>query len=91
MVNVSDLAASVLLETMKASGVTEDQGLRLVTNEGRLSLNIDSANSDDRVIEHDGANVLIIEKSVDESLGNILIDVQETPSGPQLVIKESTL
>ena len=89
MVSMSDLAASLLLASLKASGVTEDQGLRLVTNEGSLSMEIDSATDADRVIEHDGAKVLIIGKEVDELLGNIHIDIEDTPSGPQLVVKES--
>lgn len=87
MVEVSELAGTALVQSLRASGVDPDKGFRLRKQEDRFALNIDSPAENDRVIRHQDAIVLIVDQDTEEELGDILIDVEERPDGPQLVMR----
>ncbi len=62
-------------------------GLRLTADQsGTLGLTIDVKTAEDQVLEHEGSELLIIEKNLADSLAGITIDVEETPEGSRLVV-----
>ena len=54
--------------------------------EGELGIGIDIEESEDKVIEHKGERILVVNNRLADKLVNITIDVDETSSGPELVI-----
>lgn len=87
MIEVSHLAANVLVQSLEASGVKPDKGFRLTRKEDRFALEIDSPAEDDRVINHRGAIALMVDQSTEEEVGDVLIDVEERADGPQLMMR----
>lgn len=87
MVEVSELAATAMGQSLRASGVGPDKGFRLRKREKRFTLEIDNPAEDDQVIRHEEAIVLILDQDVKEEIGNIVIDVEERPEGPQLIMR----
>lgn len=87
MVELSELAATALVESVHASGVGVDKGFRLRKQEDKFALEIDSPAENDRVIKHQDAVVLIVDQGVEEEIGDVLIDVEERPGGPQLIMR----
>ena len=90
MIQVSDLAANALVQSLEASGVEPDKGFRLTKQEDRFALEIDSPAEDDRVIRHEGAIALIVDQNTEEEVGDALIDVEDRPDGPQLMMRSKS-
>lgn len=86
MVRITDRASEILLESLQASGVDPDMGLRLLEEDGEFSLDVDNALYDDRVIQYQDATILIVEKELEDLVGDVLIDVTDTPDGAQLTM-----
>jgi len=87
MIEMSELAANVLVQSLHASGVEPDKGFRLTKKEGSFALEIDSPAEDDRVIKHGEAIALMVDQDTEEEVGDVLIDVEERPDGPQLMMR----
>lgn len=91
MVTITDQAAAVLHETIRASGVPDGNALRLSTGPEGYALAVDQAGPEDRVILHEEIPVLLIEPEVDVSLGEAIIEVDEGTAGEaaKLVIRHA--
>ncbi|HUV52633.1 MAG TPA: hypothetical protein VMW64_06120 [Dehalococcoidia bacterium] len=87
MVEVSELAAKALVQSLEVSGVEPEKGFRLTKKEDRFALEIDSLAEDDRVIKHEGAIALMVDQGTEEGLGDVLIDVEEGADGPHLMMR----
>jgi hypothetical protein len=73
-----------------AIGVEPDKGFRLTRQEDRFALEIDSPAEQDRVIRHEGAIALIVDQTTEEEVGDALIDVEDRPDGPQLMMRSKS-
>jgi len=89
MISISQLAASVLFKTLKESEVHGGQSLRIVKEHEGFVLQLDSPVETDRVIRYEGAIVLIVNKDLENELGDARIDVEETTEGRDLVMRRS--
>jgi len=87
MIEVSELAAMALLETLEASGIDPDKGLRLKQENDQFTLQIDRPVDSDRIIWHEKAIVLIVDRDVEREIGDALIDVEDGDEGPDLTIR----
>jgi len=87
VVEVSELAAKALVQSLEVSGVEPEKGFRLTKKEDRFALEIDSLAEDDRVIKHEGAIALMVDQGTEEGLGDVLIDVEEGADGPHLMMR----
>lgn len=87
MILVSELAKTVLLESLQASGVPSDQGLRLRVSANGFLLETDQPTQQDRVIQHEGAAVVIVDTGIESAIGDAIIDVADSPEGPELVFR----
>jgi hypothetical protein len=87
MLELSDLAVYVLVQSLKASGVGPDKGFRLKEEEDEFRLEIDSPAESDQVIRREGAIVMMVDQGTEEKVGNVLIDVKETTDGRQLMLR----
>jgi len=91
MIEVSELAASALVQSLQMSGVEPSKGFRLTKQEDIFELEIDSPAEDDRVIRHEGAIALMVDQGTEEEVGDVLIDVEDRPNGPQLMMRSKPL
>ena len=89
MISVSQLAASVLFQTIEESRIEPGKSLRLVEQDERFELEIDEPRRTDRVVRFQGAVVLIIDKRLDEAIQDGRIDVEETAAGHDLVFRRT--
>jgi hypothetical protein len=87
MITVSEQAKEVLWSSLQQSGIPTDQGLRLQPGPEGFTLELDKPNEEDRVIRHQEAPVLIIDGGLDEQVEDLIIDITESPQGPQLTIR----
>lgn len=55
---------------------------------GNIGLGIDIEKSNDQIVEFEGSKVLMVEQSLADHLTGIILDVEETEEGPQLVLLE---
>ena len=87
MVEVSELAATAMVRSLHESGTGPSKGFRLKKQEDKLTLEIDSPAENDRVIRHELAIALIVDQGIEEEVGDVVIDVEETPGGPKLIMR----
>lgn len=87
MIRVSEIAAEVLFETLKASGLGPDKGLRLKQEDVGLFLNVDTPKNDDNVIRHNKSVILIVDKDTEKKVGDALVDVEEGNEESRLVLR----
>jgi Fe-S cluster assembly iron-binding protein IscA len=89
MIKISETALNVLSEGLQASGMEREQGLRLKEEGDQLTLELDAARKQDRVISYDGRKVLIIDREFEARIGNAFIDVEDTTEGPEIIMRHS--
>ena len=90
MIRVSEIASMAILETLQASGVGPDKGLRLNQEAKGLSLHIDTPNNDDSVIWHNKSVVLVVDQDTEKMIGDALVDIEEGPEEARLVLRYNT-
>lgn len=90
MVEITDLAALVLKQTIDESGITEDKCLRLVKTEEGHAIDVDEAKEDDTILKKDERNILLIDKDLDQSLTESTINIENVEGQPTLVIKKKS-
>jgi hypothetical protein len=89
MVEVTNTAAGLLLASIEASSLQDDQSLRLVHQpDVGYALAVDSAQEDDQIHETEGRSVLLVAPDVAEQLEEAVIDVEQGPQGPRLTIQQ---
>ena len=88
-IRLSKLAGEVLFQTIKESNIPLDKGLRIERFEGGLTLVTDRPSKDDRVIKKGRGIVLIIDKQLEEQVGEALIDISNISNKLKLVIIKS--
>ena len=87
MIEVSDLAVYVLVQSLKASGIEPEKGFRLRKKEDGFRLDIDTPTESDQVIRREGAIVMMVDQGTEQQIGHdVLIDVKETTDGRQLMM-----
>jgi hypothetical protein len=87
MIQMTELAANVLVQSLHVSGVSPEKGFRLTKKEDKFALEIDSPAEDDRVIEHGGAIALMVGEGIEKEVGDVVIDVEDRPDGPQIMMR----
>lgn len=75
MIGLSELAAMALVESLEASGVGPEKGLRLKEEGSEFSLQLDIPGDNDRIIWHNGAIALIVDKEIEAKIGDAFIYV----------------
>ena len=89
MIDVTERAIQELKRILFSKADLPQARLRLTANgEGGLGLGLDIDMPNDRVVEHEGLTVLVVEERLANSLNGITLDVEDTLEGPQLVICE---
>ena len=88
-INVSDTAMEALFETLKASEVEEGKGLRLREEGPLLTLSLDTPRANDTVIDHDGTIVLIVNRDIEQGIGDATVDVDTEQEEPRLVLRRN--
>ena len=87
MINVTEQAKQELKRLLTSSVDWPGARLRLVNRgQGRLGLGIDIEAPDDRVVEYEGAKLLLVEPELASNLKRVTLDVDDTPDGVELVI-----
>lgn len=90
MIRISEQAAEVMHETLVASRVDTGRTLRLKEDACRLKLELDIPRLNDRIVEHKGMAILLVDLRLEDKIGNALIDVEAAAGDPQLVIRLPT-
>ena len=84
---VTEAATAVLKEILDNANRGPDQLLRLNADaEGNIKFSFDTAKETDSVVTHQGSPVMLIESPLPASLQGATLDVQETPSGPNITL-----
>lgn len=68
----------------------EDVAVRIVLREGKPRACSSRQRRGDKVIEHDGRTVLLLDRRVARRLNRRLLEVRETTNGPRLRLKRVT-
>lgn len=89
MIVVTDQARTELKKLLSDNSEGEGSLLRLTANdEGQLGLIIDSEQPGDDTVEHEGTKVFAIEKELAGHLDGVTLDVEDTPEGPMLMLRQ---
>lgn len=87
MIQVSEIAAMVILEALQANGSGPEKGLRLKRVENGLSLHIDVPGKNDNILWHNKSIILIVDKDTEKNVGDALVDIEEGAEEPRLVLR----
>ena len=89
MIVVTERARQELKRILSANVDMPQARLRLIPyDQGELGLGIDIESPEDQIVEYKGSRVLVVEPGLAASLRGIMLDVDDTPEGPQLVIAQ---
>jgi len=91
MIGVTERAKKELKRVLTDNVDHPEACLRLRTNdEGKLGLGIDIEKPGDKVVEYEGSRVLVVTQGLADKLNDLLIDVEDTDEGSQLVIADKS-
>jgi len=91
MIGVTERAKKELKRVLTDNVDHPEACLRLRTNdEGNLGLGIDIEKPGDKVVECEGSRVLVVAQVLADKLNDLLIDVEDTDEGSQLVIADKS-
>jgi hypothetical protein len=90
MIEITERAGAILVESLQASGVGPDQGMRLQEHDSGIALNLDTPTENDHVLKHQERTVLIVDRELGDKFGDTVIDVGEGPTGPKLTIRKQS-
>ena len=86
MIGITSRAKEELRKILVSKVDMPQAALRLVPRDGgEIGLGIDIEYPGDRVFEHEGTKVLVVDEGMANKL-EITLDVDDTPAGPELVI-----
>jgi len=89
MIVITDSARVELKKLLSENSEEIDTLLRLTANEeGQLGLILDHEQPGDNIVEHEGTKVFAIEGDLASNLNGITLDVEKTPEGPMLTLKQ---
>ncbi len=87
MVSVTGRARQELKRILEASVDMPQSRLRLMDRgKGDLGLGIDIEMPGDELVRYDGSTVLVVEHELAISLKGITLDVDDTATGPEIVV-----
>jgi hypothetical protein len=87
MIELSELAATALIESQEAIGVGEEKSFRLGLENDQPTLKIDSIRDNDDLIMHNGIKVLIVDKDLETKIGDAFIGIEDSQDDPHLFIR----
>lgn len=88
MVQVSDAASTLLLDSLVKAAVPPEVGYRLALAQAGYKLRMDRPADEDRVVRKEGHVVLMIEPDVDDQLEGVVLDVKDGDEG-RLILEAS--
>jgi hypothetical protein len=86
MLKITEAAGEYLTAVLERAQASGDTAVRIELHDGALSPALDSARPGDETYDHQGRMVLLLDPPVREYLEDSMLDVDETPGGPQLLI-----
>jgi hypothetical protein len=87
MVRITNRAAAVLAEALRAGEAGKELGFRLVpSGPGEILLAIDTAREGDQVIRHDQQTVLLLDVWLATALDGAVLDVDVKEEGASLTL-----
>ena len=85
-IKLSKFAEKIIYQTIKESGIPKDKGLRITEFKDGLTLVTDRFSKDDHVIKKDKDILIIINKELEEQIGEAIIDINNISDEPKLII-----
>jgi len=87
MLNITEAAGEYLTEVLERANAPEDQAIRLrLLDDDALAPIVDTIRDDDESIDHNGRLILLLDARARDYLRGSMLDVEETPDGPKLLI-----
>ncbi len=86
MITVTEDAKKVLKNILLTKVDNYFACLRLTSpGDGDLGIGIDVEQPGDEAVEYEGAKLLLVERELAAKLGDVTLDADDTPDGPELV------
>jgi Fe-S cluster assembly iron-binding protein IscA len=91
MIVITEQARAELKKLLTDNQAEDGALLRLTaSDEGQLGLVIDSEQAGDDTVEYEGAKVFAIESKLAGRLDGVTLDVEDTPEGPMLMLRQES-
>jgi len=87
MLIVTERALDALTTVLDVNVTEPEEALRLTPSAGGFGLIVDEQHEGDQVVTHGKRAVLLVEPRVSDTLGGVVLDVVESPEGPQLTLR----
>lgn len=89
MINITKQAKQELRKILAKKVDWPGARLRLMDRgQGKLGLGVDIEAPGDHIVEYEGIKVLIVEPELAINLKGVVLDVNDTPEGVELIISE---
>jgi len=87
MIRVSSLALEALFESLQASGIDAESGLRLQEGGSGYVLTVDKPGPYDLIVSHRCATVLILDPETVQRVGDATIEIGRGSEGPEIKLR----
>jgi hypothetical protein len=87
MLIVTGKALDALTTVLDVNETGPEEALRLTPSAGGFGLVVDEQHEGDQVVSQGERAVLLVEQRISDTLGGAVLDVVESPEGPQLTLR----
>lgn len=87
MLTVTEKALDALTTVLDVNETGPEDALRLTPSAGGFGLVVDEQHEGDQVVSQGERAVLLVEQRISDTLGGAVLDVVESPEGPQLTLR----
>lgn len=87
MLIVTEKALDALTTVLDVNETGPEEALRLTPSAGGFGLVVDEQHEGDQVVSQGERAVLLVEQRISDTLGGAVLDVVESPEGPQLTLR----
>lgn len=86
MLTMTQAAGEYLTAVLEAANASQDSAIRIRLLDDALEPVVDRPRADDQKFDHNGRIILVLDARACDYLDESMLDIEETPDGPMLLI-----
>ena len=86
MFSMTEAAGGYLTRMLEEAQAPQDTAVRFVLDANQVKPTLDKPRPGDQALDHAGRKVLLLDTQVQKALATSVLDIQDGPQGPKLVL-----
>ena len=86
--NITEAAGAYLVAVLETARAAKGAAIRLRVQDNTIESTLDTWHAGDEAFDRNGRTILILDAGASDYLADSMLDIEETPDGPKLLIMQ---